>query len=98
MTIEISPTAQRQLAAFMAWWDEHRPDARVRVEQALEVALEAIAEHPELGQRYSARPQYRTWRLRGTPYVLFYRVDEAAETILIVVAWSAMRGAGPTLP
>ena len=47
---------------------------------------------------YAADPKYRTWRLRGTPYVLFYRIDEAASTFWVVVAWSARRGVGPELP
>ena len=83
-----SPSRRRPIASHRHGnLDEHK---------ALEVALAAIVEHAE--RRYSARPQYRTWRLQGTPYVLFHRVDEAAETIFVVVAWSAMRGAGPTLP
>lgn len=98
MKVEISPTARRQIAEFVQWWDRNRPAARVRVEGAVASALAAIAEHPELGRRYPPRPQYRTWRLLGTPYVLFYRVDQATETILITVAWSAMRGAAPKLP
>lgn len=57
-----------------------------------------MAEHPGLGRAYASDPGYRTWRLKGTPYVLFYRVDEAAETVWIVAAWSAIRGAGPDLP
>jgi mRNA-degrading endonuclease RelE of RelBE toxin-antitoxin system len=44
------------------------------------------------------KPSYRTWRLKGIPYVLFYRVDDAAETIWIVGAWSALRGSGTALP
>jgi plasmid stabilization system protein ParE len=96
--VEVSPTARRQLLALAAWWRENRPAARVRVEDALESAVAAMAEHSGLGPTYSRDPRYRTWRLRGTPYVLFYRVDEAAETIWIVVAWSALRGSGPELP
>jgi plasmid stabilization system protein ParE len=82
----------------VAWWDVHRRDARVRVEDALDAAVSAIAEHPELGRAYTRDPRYRTWRLRGTPYVLFYRSEEAADTIWIVVAWGAKRGGGPDLP
>ncbi|MCM2333463.1 MAG: type II toxin-antitoxin system RelE/ParE family toxin [Anaeromyxobacteraceae bacterium] len=81
-----------------AWWRENRPAARVRVDDALEAAVTAMAEHPGLGPTYSRDPRYRIWRLRGTPHVLFYRVDEAVGTIWIVVAWSALRGSGPELP
>jgi plasmid stabilization system protein ParE len=94
----VSPTARRQLAALAAWWNENRSTARVRVEDALEAAIEALAEHPGAGPTYPQDPRYRTWRLKGTPYVVFYRADEAADTVWIVVAWSAVRGAGPELP
>jgi len=94
----VSPTARRQLLALADWWRRNRPAARVQVEGAIEAAVAAMAEHPGLGRTYSPDPRYRTWRLQGTPYVLFYRMDAAAETVLIVVAWSALRGSGPDLP
>ncbi len=37
-----------------AWWDEHRPDTRVRVDDALEAAVAVLAEHPDIGRTYSA--------------------------------------------
>src|SRR5206468_3321182 len=75
--VVLSPTARRQLTALSGWWDAYRADARVRVEDALELAVAAIAEHPAAGPNYSGDPRYRTWRLKGTPYLLFYRIDEA---------------------
>jgi plasmid stabilization system protein ParE len=96
--VQVSPTARRQLLALAAWWSQNRPASRVRVEDALQAAVDAMAEHPALGLTYPHDPRYRTWRLRGTPYLLFYRVDDAAETVWIVVAWSAVRGSGPELP
>ena len=98
MKVRVSPTARRQIGALAAWWNENRAASRVRVEDAFEAAVDAMAEHPGLGPAYSRDPRYRTWRLKGTPYVLFYRVDDAAETIWIVVVWSALRGSGPELP
>jgi plasmid stabilization system protein ParE len=96
--VRVSPTARRQLLALAAWWSQNRPASRVRVEDALQAAVAAMAEHPALGPTYRHESRYRTWRLRGTPYVLFYRVDDAAETVWVVVAWSAVRGSGPELP
>ena len=97
MKVEGSPTARQQIGAFAAWWNENRKEARVRVEDALEAAIEAMAEHPGLGPPYRQDPKYRTWRLKGTPYVLFYRVDDAG----VDGPWS--RGApcavwGPVFP
>jgi plasmid stabilization system protein ParE len=96
--VQISATARQQVAAFASWWNEHRRAARVRVEDALEAAIAALARNPTLGHVYSRNTTYRTWRLRGTPYVLFYRVDAAADTVWIASAWSAVRGSGPELP
>jgi plasmid stabilization system protein ParE len=96
--VRFSPTARRQIDLFTAWWDERRGDARVRVEDALEAAVAVLEEHPDIGRIYQANPRYRTWRLKGTPYVLFYRLDEGVDTIWVVVAWSGRRGAGPELP
>ncbi len=98
MKVRISRTARRQIAALSAWWNENRRSARVRVEDAVDAAVGAMGEHPGLGPTYLPNPRYRTWRLKGTPYVLFYRIDDATGTIWIMVAWSAMRGTGPELP
>jgi plasmid stabilization system protein ParE len=76
MTIEISPTARRHVAELVAWWDKNRPAARVRVEDALAAALDAIAGHPQLGRTYTQRPSYRVWRLKATPYYVFYRLPD----------------------
>jgi plasmid stabilization system protein ParE len=96
--VRVSPTARQQINLLAVWWNEHRRDARVRVEDAFEAAVAVISEHPDVGRTYSGDPRYKTWRLKGTPYVLFYRVDQSADTVWVVVAWSGRRGAGPELP
>ena len=98
MKVVLSPTARLQLTTLADWWDAYRPDARTRVEDALGSAVAAMAEHPRAGPVYSRDPRYRTWRLKGTPYFLIYRVDEAVDAVVVVVAWSARRGVGPQLP
>ncbi|MGA8892500.1 MAG: type II toxin-antitoxin system RelE/ParE family toxin [Anaeromyxobacteraceae bacterium] len=98
MKVQVSPTARRQLLALAAWWNENRRTASVRVEDAFETAVAAMAEHPGLGPAYPLDARYRTWRLRGTPYFLLYRVDDAAGIIWVVAAWSAVTGLGPELP
>lgn len=97
MNIKISPTARQQIAALAEWWNTNRRAARVRVEDAVEDALNAIRAHPEVGRSYTKARQYRIWRLKGTPYLLFYRIDARSDTILVAVAWSAKRGVGPAL-
>ncbi len=97
MKVEISPTARQHLAELMAWWDANRPAARVRVEDAFDEAVDAIAGNPKLGPIYPKARRYRTRRLKGTPYYLFYRVDEAAEVIRVAAVRSSIRGEGPDL-
>ena len=72
MKIKIAPTARQQIAELVQWWNTHRRAARVRVEDAVTTALDAMLSNPEIGSRYSKEPRYRLWRLKGTPYVLFY--------------------------
>ena len=50
--------ARQQINQLAAWWDEHRRDARVRVEDALDAALAVLAEHRTLAGL--------TRRIRGT--------------------------------
>jgi plasmid stabilization system protein ParE len=97
MKLTISPTARLQLAELKAWWDANRPAARVRVEDAFAEAVEVLTEYPRLGPVYAKARQYRTTPLKGTPYYLVYRIDEAADAILIAAVWSSKRGQGPPL-
>lgn len=97
MKVEISPTARVHIAELVAWWDANRPASRARVETSLEEVLEAIVRHPYVGRTYSKKPQYRMWRLRGTPYFAFYRVDEEARVIRLSAVWSGVRGEKPDL-
>ena len=41
--------------------------------EAIDAAL-FLADHPEAGQAVPGSP-YRKWRVRKTPYILFYRFD-----------------------
>ncbi len=98
MKLSISPEARGQLFELMAWWDANRSAARVRVEDAFKLAVEDVAAHPMRGKRYPKRPVYRTWYLKGTPYLLFYRFDEDANELRIEAVWGGARGDGPPLP
>ena len=98
MKIIVAPEAREHLLELKAWWDENRPAARVRVEDAYALALEQLREQPWRGKRYTGRPDYRVLRLKGTPYSLYYRIDEDADELTIVAAWSGVRGDEPPLP
>jgi plasmid stabilization system protein ParE len=55
--VQVTPTARRQIVALAAWWSQHRAASRVRVEDALEAAVDAMGEHPGLGPTYSQNPR-----------------------------------------
>lgn len=56
-----------------------------------------IRSNPYLGQLYSGDERYRTMPIKGTPYLVFYAIDEDAQTIDIDAVWSTQRGKGPEL-
>ncbi len=95
--ITLTDHAAEQLDRAISYWDAHRASARVRVEDALAKAGLELEEHPRLGQRYENQPRYRTWPLSGTPYRLFYLVDEEAQQITVMDIWSPHRGDSPQL-
>ncbi|MCK5689452.1 type II toxin-antitoxin system RelE/ParE family toxin [Myxococcota bacterium] len=97
MIVHIAPLARLQLSELVLWWDENRPSARGRVVREFEAALDLLEVLAFAGRIYSKAPQYRTLQLKGTPYALFYRVDEDAEAIWVDGVWSTMRGEGPPL-
>lgn len=81
------------------WWREHRPGTANRVEEELARALALLLESPGIGALYpdDAVPGLRRYRLRTTPYFLYYAVDNDKQTLVVVALWSAMRKKGPPL-
>tara|TARA_R110002095_G_scaffold165203_1_gene143420 strand:- start:219 stop:356 length:138 start_codon:yes stop_codon:yes gene_type:complete len=41
--------------------------------------------------------EVRQYRVRGTPYSVYYIVDDDSGQLVVVSAWSRMRGKGPSL-
>ena len=97
MRIKVMPPARRQLRELAVWWRENRPAAPGRVHASFGRALQFLAEFPRLGRVYPELPGVRTYPLKGTPYHLFYEINEEAGVIEVVAVWSSMRGEGPDL-
>jgi plasmid stabilization system protein ParE len=93
----VAPEARAQIEAIDAWWREHRPASPALFVEELaqaEATLEAI---PGAGRRLR-HPEIRGLRrllLRSTRYHLYYIVTD--ESVIVLAAWSAVRGAGPDL-
>ncbi len=93
-----TPRAQDHLRELSLWWKKNRKSSRVSVKSSYLKAVGSIAENPQIGVIYEENPKYRTWALQGTPYRVFYWVDEQCQVVHIVALWSSMRGFGPSLP
>ena len=62
MRLEVSPRALEHAETLNAWWNENRPAARVRVEEAFTTALDGMVAFPESGALYPPRPAIRPGR------------------------------------
>ncbi len=66
---------------------------------AMRGAVATLAEMPRCGQLYQKMGEHevRQYRVRGTPYSVYYIVDDDSGQLVVVSAWSRMRGKGPSL-
>ncbi len=95
MKIEVLPIAQCHLLEQSKWWDSR--STRVRVWDAFEKAVDQIREFPRLGRAYGPRPDYRVWRLKGTPYYLLYRILDEHSVIEIADVFTPVSDRPPTV-
>jgi toxin ParE1/3/4 len=71
--IRWSREAQADIASIDDHYHRLNPGYADRIGRQAVKAAQFLANNPEAGQRVSART--RKWRVGGTPYLLFYRVD-----------------------
>ena len=97
--VEIQPTAQRELLALDAWWQEHRAAAASRVVDEYTRLIALLAETPMMGKLYRRKGvrNVRCMRLMGTPYKVYYHHASGSDLVTIVSLWSSMRGKGPPI-
>jgi plasmid stabilization system protein ParE len=58
------------------------PAAAKRIRDDLQKALQILAAHPHAGRAYTGGR--RRFALRRFPYLIFYRVDKAADQVVIL--------------
>ena len=97
--VKVAPQARSQLLELHAWWVENRPAAATLVVDEFERLEHLLADSPNTGSVFERRKgkDVRRLRLRGTPYHLYYVVDEGNQAVLIAAVWSAMRSKGPDI-
>ena len=99
LTLVVTRDADEQIEEADLWWRENRPKAENRVQEELSYAFALLLESPGIGSLYFDEdvPGLRRFRLRTTPYFLYYSVDEDRGEFVVVALWSGMRGKGPPL-
>jgi plasmid stabilization system protein ParE len=84
--------AKREYAAALAWWRLNRRAAPNLLRDEVRAASRLLAEFPEAGELDATRGgEIRRLVLRGSRYLLFYRVDHDESRIEILSVWHSHR-------
>ncbi|HEV2545271.1 MAG TPA: type II toxin-antitoxin system RelE/ParE family toxin [Methylobacterium sp.] len=89
MKLRLSARATDDLEGIAAYLEARDPQASRRVEQQLAAALRGLLNHPRAG-----RPVGRGLRriaVPRLPYLIYYRIDEAADAIGVATIRHAAR-------
>jgi len=99
LQIRILPEAERQAVELHHWWRKNRPAASVSIYDELQRIYARLIESPNFGMPYKRRGMsgVRRYRLKKTPYHVYYFIDEAVSEVVVMAVWSAMRRQGPPL-
>lgn len=87
------------MCELIIWWRTHRPAAAQHLPREIKRALRTLAETAYVGPPYELAdtPDTRRWRLRNTPYYMYYQVQVDKGAINVAAVWSAQRGEGPPI-
>lgn len=85
MPVEIvwSPLARSRLRQIRAYVARDKPDAAERLAARIVAVVEALRNYPRLG-RAGPEPGIREVVIGGTPYIVWYRVDDQRVTIITI--------------
>lgn len=84
MRIEWLPQAARNLTAQLEWIAERDPWAAIDTGDAVHAAVQRLADHPAMG-RPGRVAGTRELVVLGTPYLVVYRIEQAAVLVLRVL-------------
>lgn len=95
--VVVSPEAELQIRAIDTWWREHRPVAPELFVDELSEAISMLEAVPGAGSSvdHPTVKGLRRMLLRAARVHVYYVADDT--TVLVLAAWSAVRGAGPDL-
>jgi hypothetical protein len=96
--VRFTPEARLAVREKRAWWEQHRSKApRLFVEELAEVVAKLRAGAEQERHAYAARGGRIIFRLLmpKTRNHVYYRVDDDAEEVEILIVWNAVAGAEP---
>ena len=83
MRLRFTPRATQDLVAIADYIREHNPAAALRVRAAILDALQNLGLFPEVGRRQDVEG-IRKLVTRQYSYLVYYRLDKAADEIAVV--------------
>jgi hypothetical protein len=96
--LRFTPEARLAVREKRAWWEQHRDKApRLFVEELATIVGKLRAGADSERQQYAVRGRRVIWRvlMPRTRNHVYYRVDEAAGEIEVLLVWNAVAGAAP---
>lgn len=95
MKLRLSTRATDDLEGIAVYLESRDPQASRRVEQQLAAALRSLLDHPRAGRPVGRG--LRRFAVPRMPYLIYYRIDEAADAIgITTIRHAARRPIDPT--
>ena len=98
MRVRFTREARVAVREKRAWWEQHREKApRLFVEELAAIVAKLRHGADEEREQYAARGGRIIWRILmpKTRNHVYYRVDEAAREVEILLIWNAVAGEAP---
>lgn len=100
MKVRFTPEARLAVREKRAWWEQHRDKAPDLFVQELAVIVGKLRDGADAErQQFAARGGHIIWRILmpRTRNHLYYRIDESAGRVDVLLVWNAVAGTEPQL-
>lgn len=100
MRVRFTPEARLAVREKRAWWEQHREKApRLFIEELAVVVAKLRDDADEKRQQYAARGGRVIWRILmpKTRHHIYYRLNDDAGEVEILLVWNAVADAAPDL-
>ncbi len=99
MKVRITRRAEAHVKRLRAWWAENRLAAPTLFDEEFGGTLHLLSEMPGAGVRWPTprNPEMRRVLMSETHHHVYFYLDEAKKTVVVVAVWGAPRGSGPRL-